>query len=149
MTKLRDFNLEILENDIPRNCGLYRDVLLDMANYLRENKKLQEALLTYLQVSFLAANERKKSGGKSEPKILNLFPAFNPSAGIQETEILGKIDQLSHELEISNTDLQEQYLDVASRLHKNIKTPVNPEDAWNEFRKELEEYSKKIVWNGT
>ena len=149
MTKLRDFNLEILENEIPRNCGLYRDVLLDMANYLHDNKKFQEALLTYLQVSYLDANGSKKIERDSEPKILNLFPAFIPSAAVQGPGILDKIYQLSHELEMSNTDLRAQYLDVTSRLHKNIRTPVDPEDGWNELQKELEEYSKKDVWNGT
>jgi hypothetical protein len=149
MSKWGDYNLEILAPARQSNCGLYRKVLLDMANYLLDNKKFQAALLTYLQVSYLDANGSKKIERDSEPKILNLFPAFIPSAAVLEPGILGKIYQLSNELEISNTDLQEHYLDVTSRLHKNIKTPVDPEDGWNELQKDLEDYSKKIVWNGT
>jgi hypothetical protein len=140
MPKWGDFNLEILAPARQRNCGLYRKVLLDMANYLLDNKKFQAALLTYLQVSYLDANGSKKIERDSEPKILNLFPAFIPSAAVQGPGISSKIYQLSHELEISKTDLRAQYLDVTSRLHKNIRTPVDPEDGWNELQKDLEDY---------
>jgi hypothetical protein len=135
--KMSDFNLDILGHTESGNSDLYREVLLDMAKFLRDNKKLQESLLTYLQVSYLDTIQPEGSNNTSDQKVIELFPDQTQSSTSHGSVIINEIYHLSQELEIKYSDLKTHYLDVASRLHKNMKLPLNPEVGWKELEQKL------------
>jgi hypothetical protein len=117
-----------------------------MAERYRRNIQKRQAFLTYLEVSYLDANGPRNLLGRVDPEIMRESPPFNPSYAFQSPGVLDKIYHLSQELRIRNADLRVNYLQAASWLHKNLKTPVDPEHGWIKFEKELKEYSKNIDW---
>jgi hypothetical protein len=115
-----------------------------MADYLRENRKPLGALTTYLEISYLDANGPNDLKGRVDPVIICESPPFDPSIAIQAPRVIGEIFVNSQELGMSNIDLKARYLKVASTLQKHLKTPLNPDDGWNELENELENYVKRF-----
>jgi hypothetical protein len=145
VTTWGDFNKVLLEHARLGNWGLYRNVRLDMADYLRTSGRKLQALLTFLEVSYIDSNGPNNLHGRVDPEILRQSPPFDPSIAVQAPRVVGEIYVHSQELGMSNAILKARYIKVASSFHKFIKTPVDPEDGWNEFQKQLEDYSKKII----
>jgi predicted RNA-binding Zn-ribbon protein involved in translation (DUF1610 family) len=57
------YNKQLLEHASKGDWGLYRNTRLDMAELLRREKRVHLALDTYLEVSYLDANEPRNMGG--------------------------------------------------------------------------------------
>ena len=145
VTTWGDFNKELLEHAKLGNWGLYRNVRLDMADYLHKSRRTLQALLTFLEVSYLDANGPTNLHGRVDPEILRESPPFDPSIAIQAPLVEGEIYVHSQELRMSNAVLKARYIKVASSFHKFIKTPVDPEDGWYELETEMKRIRKFAI----
>lgn len=131
-------NKDILKHAQDRNWGFFRNTKFGMAEILRKEAKLKDALAFYLEVCYLDLNGPSNVGGISDPKLLKEYPAWNPkddsflAPGVVSRAIK-IIDRVKYDRSSSN----ELFLSRAMKLKKSLRLPVSPQKAWGLLEKEL------------
>ncbi len=131
------YNKRLLEYASRGDWGLYRNTRCDMAEQLVGEGRKRPGLCTFLEVSYLDANGPRNTGGLTDPRMPRQFPAFNPDWAIQAPGVVYSIEQLASELAVSMEGLRDIYFETASRLHIDMRLPVEPARGWDDLSKVL------------
>lgn len=118
--------------------SLCRNTRFQMAEILRGEMKLKDALQTYLEVCYLDLNGPSNIGGMRDPELLKEFPPFDP--GRDSFLIPGVIDLMKRivlKLQLSNDEIKQIFLEHDSRIEKSLRLPLSAEKSWQSLEKEI------------
>ena len=131
-------NKELLENAKSGNWGLYRNTRLDMASLLHREGRPREALVTYLEVSYIDLNGPQNMGGMFDSASVRQFPPFSREDAMLAPGVIAWTSQLAEELNLERSALKQMFLDMGTRLQHKLRMPVSPEEAWRLLQNELD-----------
>lgn len=132
-------NRKAIEYASNYDMGLYRNMVMEQANFLKSEKRLKDALLAYMEVCYLDINGTCNRGGfLSNPKILKEYPLFDPKLGFLAPGILGQIVILNKYFKLTKKELKLAFIEYCTFIQKSLKLPVSPKDAWVKIESELE-----------
>jgi hypothetical protein len=134
----RMLNQELDEHFRHKNFGLYRCTRLDMAEILRKkDMRLEPALRTYLEVSYLDFNGPNNLGEMRGSGLSKDVPAFNPNQGFLEPGVGDEIEEIMKELKFNKDRVKLIFVEHNSRVFKPWKLPLTPEDCWSLLEREI------------
>ena len=122
--------------------GLYSNVKFDMAELLRKEMKLREALHILLEIFYLDLNGPNNLGGMGQYPGEYLKP-FDPKNGYIAPGILDRICAIFYVCHVAINEIREILFRVAQELFEKLKLPVSPDKAWDVLEKELLEEFKE------
>ncbi len=122
-------NKYLLEYSKDGNWGLYRNTRLQMGDILKKELKLKQALTTYLEVCYLDLNGPSNNGSiPFDPSMGDVFLA----PGVVEYAV-----KLQKKLGLKDEEVKKLFSENNNRVQKSLKLPLNVEDSWIKFEKEL------------
>ena len=131
-------NKQIIENAKNRDWGLYRNTRFQMAEILRGEMKLKDALRTYLEVCYLDLNGVRNVGGMNDPELLKEFPPFDPKeSAFLAPGVIDLIKRIVLKLNSSKDEVKQIFIEHNSRSEKSLRLPLSTEQAWSSVDKEL------------
>lgn len=137
-------NKELVENSQAQHWGLYRNTLFEMAELLRSESRLLDALKRYFEVCYLDLNGPSNYGGINDmdPDLLRAvigeeIKPFNPDRGEIYPGVLQAVKYLMKSLEMNSADAHLQFLEAAGKLERAFSLPLHLEYAWKAIEKEL------------
>ncbi len=131
-------NKELLTHATNGDWGLYRNSKLGMADILRKEGKLEQALSFYLEICFIDLNGPSNVGGlKGSPDLLEKYPPFREDEAFLAPGIIGYISRIIKNLQLDVDQVKAIYMEVAQREYKNLSLPIAPEIAWQTIEPEL------------
>lgn len=119
-------NLDLMQYAKKGDWGLYRNTRLSMAAVLEQEEKDLDALNTYLEVCYLDLNGPRNIGGLHDPDC----PPFSVDEAFVAPAIEGKVTELLARLRLDEFQAQRAFTERAQRVHRNLRLPVSPEEAW-------------------
>ena len=141
--KWRVFNQKIIEYASTKEWGLYRNNKLEMAFLLQKENKLNQSLSTLFEVVYLDINGCNNVGifdGKApSQKEMEEYgiKEFNPKMAFMAPGVIGPIQELISELELSDKQAKELFISTNKRM-KPVKTmPISEEKAWDKLQEEI------------
>lgn len=139
----QDVRWSILNQNAMRHAtqhkwGFYRCDRFDMGEHLKKEGKDKQALLFFLEVCYLDLNGPNNIG-TDDPEILREFPAWNPQEATDDLApgVLNRASSIITALGLNAAEVEEMYLKQTSKLHKNLRLPLHPADAWPKIRDSL------------
>ncbi len=121
-------NKQLIEHAKNGDWGLYRNSRFQMAEILRGEMKLKEALRTYLEVCYLDLNGPSNTGGMRDPELLKEFPPFDPNRdSFLAPGVIDLIKRIVLKLKLSKDEVRQIYLEHNSRVGQSLKLPLSPE----------------------
>ncbi len=126
-------NKQLIEHSKLGNWGLYRNTRFEMAEILRKEGKLKQALLTYLEVCYLDLNGPNNTGGTTNAEILKDYPPFSADSAFLAPGIIERIVRIIKKLQIEPIDVRNMFNEIAVTQQANLKLPISPEQAWNQL----------------
>ena len=131
-------NKQIIENAKNGDWGLYRNTRFQMAEILRGEMKLKDALRTYLEVCYLDLNGVRNVGGMNDPELLKEFPPFDPKeSAFLAPGVIDLIKRIVLKLNSSKDEVKQIFIEHNSRSEKSLRLPISTEQAWSSLEKEL------------
>jgi hypothetical protein len=123
-----------MEHAVNGNWGFYRNARFQMAEVLRNEFKLQQALSFYCWVCYLDLNGPRNTSGMKDQELLREFPPFSPAPGIisRMTRIIEKLN-----LNLDQDSVAQMFQEIAGHEFKGLKLPLHPEVAWQSVRRKL------------
>lgn len=128
---------EAIEQALNGNWGLYRNTRFQMAEVLRRESKLKQALSMYCWVCYLDLNGPRNTSGLKDPELLREFPSFSPKEAFLAPGIISRMTRIIEKLNLDQENVFSLFLEAAGLDHKGLKLPVQPEDAWLSLRRVL------------
>ncbi len=119
------------------NSGLYRNSRFQMAEILRKESKLKDALTLYLEVCYLDLNEPRNTGGERHPLIRKMFPPFSPDEGLLVLDVVVRMSNIVQDLGIGPSETKQMFDPMARLLKTRLQLPMNPNAAWLQIEAEL------------
>ncbi len=129
-------NQELLEHMKQRNWGLFRNTKFGMAELLRKENRLTEALGFYLEVCYLDLNGPRNVGGQTDARLLREFPPWNsngPSVFLAPG-VLDRITRIIQKGGLASDVVEEIYQKNTSALCKSLRLPLSPATAWPKIK---------------
>lgn len=118
--------------------GLYRNDLFQISEYHRAVGRISEALSLLLEVCYIDLNGPNNCGGmRNFPDLLKDFPPFKPDPNGLAPVLVDYVNLISSYLNLLESDIQEQFLQIARRVQSQFDTPLPPNEAWEIFRHHL------------
>ncbi|MEY4440447.1 MAG: hypothetical protein RLY49_73 [Candidatus Parcubacteria bacterium] len=138
------FNEDLLEHMKNQDWGLYRNTKFNMAELLEKEGRIDGALNMYLAVCYLDLNGPNNRGGFDDPDILKDFPPFDPRDGnaFLAPGVISRIMKIIKKSGISIDDLSKRFFDYNTRFEKPMRLPVSVGEAWQIFKKEIDNTKK-------
>ncbi len=131
-------NKQLMEHAKNGDWGLYRNARFQMAEILRSEMKLKDALRTYLEVCYLDLNGPNNTGGMNDPELLKEFPPFDPNRdSFLAPGVIDLIKRIVLKLELSKDEIKQIFTEHNSRMEKSLRLPLSPEKAWQSLEKEI------------
>jgi len=129
-------NRKLLEHSKNADWGLYRNTRLSMGSVLEhDHRNIEKALHTYLEVCYIDINGPRNLGGLSDPELLEKFPPFSSEESFLAPSVVTKISELSGMLHLKYNDIKTIFMEVSGTLFRNLKLPITPIQAWEQFEK--------------
>jgi len=129
-------NQELMEHASQQNWGLFRNAKMQMADILRKESKLPDALGMYFEICYLDLNGPNNMSGVTDPELLRQFPPWNPE---QDAFIApGIVDRIARIIQKTETDqskAKELFTAQATKLKQSLRLPVPVTKAWTEVGK--------------
>ena len=129
-------NKQLTEYALKGDWGFYRNTKLQMADILRKEKKLKNALYFYLDVFYLDLNGPNNMGGTS-PRLLKEFPPFRPNEAMIAPGILKRILSIVKQLELDTKETEILFKDMVKEQYSFIDLPISAEKAWKVFEAQI------------
>lgn len=119
-------NKELIEYAKTGEWRRYRHTRFHMAEILYHEKKLGQALQTYLEVCYLDLN------GALDKTIADLSDesTFNPDRGSLVLGAIRRIQRVVKKLGLEKEELKSEFLKHNARIQKALNLPLSPEDCW-------------------
>lgn len=132
-------NQELIEHAKQQNWGLFRNAKSEMAEILRKEDKLTEALGFYLEVCYIDLNGPNNTGGITDRALLKQFPPWNPKDPTADLApgILDRACRIIQKTEMDRPHVEEIYDKRASLIHDSLRLPLAPAAAWPQIRDTL------------
>jgi len=137
-------NKEIVEHSRAQHWGLYRNTLFDMGELLRNESKWSEALNRYFEVCYLDLNGSTNYGDVSDIKPYlegtdwgKHVKPFDADHGELYGGVLVIVKHLLKSLEMNLTETREQFVSVAEKLERTLKSPLAAKTAWSSLENAL------------
>ena len=132
-------NRELLEYARQRNWGFFRNAKFEMAEILRKESKLTDALGFYLEVCYLDLNGPNNTGGTTDRELLRDYPPWNPEDPKADLApaILDRASRITQKAEMDRASVEAIYDKRASLLHDSLRLPLAPAAAWPRIREAL------------
>jgi len=129
-------NQELLQHSKNADWGLYRNTRLSMGSVLEHEGKVNEALHTYIEVCYIDINGPNNLGGlPRDPELLKEYPPFSSEESFLAPAVITKIVELSGMLHLKHDDIKTVFMETAGTVFRNLKLPVTPVQAWEQFEK--------------
>lgn len=128
---------EMIEHALNGNWGHYRNTRFQMAEVLRKESKLKQALSMYFGVCYLDLNGPRNASGIKDPDLLRKFPPFSPKEGFLAPGIISRMTRIIEKLNLDQENVLTVFREAARHDHKGLKLPVHPEEAWQSLRRVL------------
>ena len=136
--KLSLYNKELLEHANLNEWGLYRNTKFNMAEILKYENNLSDALYLYLEICYLDINGPNNiTSGISNSELLKRYPHFNPKQGLIAPGIVKIVKNITKELDLEPSEINGMFFDAAKKQQKALKLPIPAEEAWLMLEKEL------------
>jgi len=120
------------------NWGLYRNIRLKMAQLLKRENKLEQALDTFLEICYLDINGPRNCG-KIDWEIFKQFPPFDSKLGISAPGIIRIIIELMNEIKLSLPNVEIHFIQISEKILTALKIlPIAPQEAWEKLKLEIE-----------
>lgn len=128
-------NKDLITHSQNGDWGLYRNTRFYMAEILRKEIKLQQALQTYLEVCYIDLNGPNNTGGfKNDPDLLKQLPPFDINGDtILAPAILDYIKLLIKKLELNKEQVKNIFIKHNTIIENALKLPLSANDAWNKL----------------
>lgn len=133
----KEFNQQLIEHAQNVHWGLYRNTRFDMAEFLKKENKLENALETYLEVCYLDLNGPSNLEAQASPEILKEFPPFDLSLAFIAPGVVKRIKTIIKKLGLDNEKVKTIFLTHNERVGKSLGLPETPEACWQKLKKEL------------
>lgn len=131
-------NKQLMEHAKNGDWGLYRNARFQMAEILRGEMKLKDALRTYLEVCYLDLNGPNNTGGMNDPELLKEFPPFDPRCdSFLAPGVIDLIKRIVLKLKLSEDEVRQIYIDHNLRTEKSLRLPFSAEKSWQSLEKEI------------
>lgn len=112
----------------------YRCFRYQMADLLKKEGKLTQALSLYFEAYYLDLNGAADTSRYPEYMEVKSFSAKD---GFSSSEFVLKISKIINKLDLQQEELKEIYDKFVLRFEKNFDTPVSSEVAWKKITKEM------------
>jgi hypothetical protein len=138
-----DVKWGILNNDLIKHAqngdwGLYRNTRFEMAEILRKELILKDALQTYLEVCFIDLNGPNNRGGINDPELLKEFPPFDPKqSSFLAPGVIDLIRRIVKKLGFDKEKVKSIFIEHNSRVRNSLKLPLTAEKCWISLEKEI------------
>jgi hypothetical protein len=132
----RLLNEDSIAHGAAGNWGLYRNTRFRMGESLREERRLKEALLMYLEVCYLDLDGPQNLGGvANRPDLAAEFPPFDAKGADASLApgVVRRCRNLVRALQLTPDELRDYFHKVAEPHHRNLRLPVDPPSAWRRF----------------
>ncbi|HDH28098.1 MAG TPA: hypothetical protein ENH13_03090 [Euryarchaeota archaeon] len=131
-------NKQLITHAQDSDWGLYRNTRFEMAEILRKEIKLKNALQTYLEVCYLDLNGPNNRGGMNDPELLKEFPPFDPkNSAFLAPGVVDRVKRIIEKLKLGRDEVKQMFVEHNSRIEKSLKLPLSPETCWTSIDKEL------------
>lgn len=131
-------NKQLIEHAKNSDWGLYRNTRFQMAEILRKETKLKDALRAYLEVCYLDLNGPSNIGGMNNPELLKEFPPFDPKeSAFLAPGVIALIKKIMLESNLNKDKIKQIFIEHNSRLEKSLRLPLSTEKAWQSLGKEI------------
>ncbi len=117
-----------------RRWARYRNVTLRMAQLRNRQGRLEDALLTYLELCYIDLNGAQNPGAAWGMPLHDLDPERSFGLG---PLIVRRVHALARVLGYDEARMQVEFLATASVMHRALDLPISPEEAWQSLRAEL------------
>ncbi len=109
-----------------------------MAEILRGEMKLKDALWTYLEVCYLDLNGPNNTGGINAPELLKEFPPFDPNHdSFLASGVIDLIKRIVLKLKLDKDEIKQIFIEHNSRIEKSLRLPLSAEKSWQLLEKEI------------
>ncbi|HTP02466.1 MAG TPA: hypothetical protein VMJ64_13920 [Anaerolineales bacterium] len=112
----------------------YRNITLRMAQLRGRQGRLEDSLVTYLELCYIDINGAQNAGAAWGVPIHDFDP--DRAFGLGPL-IVRRVNGLARDLGYDQARLKVEFLATASVLHRSLSLPVTPEDAWQTLRYEI------------
>lgn len=134
--EFRVLNDQALEAEFSGDWGFARNYRLKMAKNLEKRKNHKLALRLYCHVCYLDINgPNNRSGIQSVD--LDKYPYFTPKNGFLASGVIKRMKKLIGKLDFDEADCKQGFVEVNKQIFEGSPTPLSPEKAWIELKKEL------------
>jgi hypothetical protein len=130
-------NESLMEHLKNGEMGLYRNVKLDMAQILKKEGKLKEALKAYLGICYLDLNGPINDVVKDEQGNIIEINLFNPDFGDLAPGIIKEIKRIVEQEGLEKNKVKEIYFEFNSKIKKSTKAPLDLDDCFKKTEKEI------------
>lgn len=134
----RTLNTRLIEHAHHRDWGLYRNTRFEMAEILRKEMKIEQALQTYLEICYIDLNGPNNTGGINNMGLLKELPPFNPKQNaLIAPGVVNLIKRIMKKLELDKAKTKSIFIKHNLRIERSLKLPLSPFECWPSLKKEL------------
>lgn len=112
----------------------YRTVTLRMAQLRGRQGRLEDSLVTYLELCYIDLNGAQNPGAAWGLPIRDLDPERGFGLG---PLIITRVRSLARDLGYDETRMEVEFRATATVMHRSLALPIAPEEAWHALRAEL------------
>ena len=117
-----------------RRWSRYRNTTLKMAQLRGKQGRLEDALVTYLELCYIDVNGAQNPGAAWGMPLQDLDP--DRAFGLGPL-IVRRVHAMARALGYDEARMEVEFLATASVLHRSLNLPITPEQAWQALRAEL------------
>lgn len=131
-------NKQLMEHAKNGDWGLYRNARFQMAEILRGEMKLKDALRIYFEVYYLDLNGSSNTGGIKDTELLKEFPPFDPHRdSFLAPGVIDLIKRIVIKLNLNKEEIKQIFIENNSRVEKSLRLPLSVEKSWQLLEKEI------------
>lgn len=117
-----------------RKWSRYRTATLQMAQLRGRQGRLEDALITYLELCYIDLNGAQNPGAAWGMPLHDFDPVRSFGLG---PAIVRRVRGMARELGYDEARTKVEFMATASVMHRSLELPVEPEEAWKAMRAEL------------
>jgi hypothetical protein len=128
---------DAMEHAVNGNWGFYRNARFQMAEVLRKESKLEQALSFYCWVCYLDLNGPRNTSGMKDQELLRKFPPFSSKEGFLAPGIISRMTRIIEKLNLDQDSVSQIFQEIAGHDFKGLKLILHPEVAWQSVKGKL------------